>query len=299
MLTKTILKGDSKMELMFSIIIYVFVALFGVCIGSFLNVCIYRLPNNESLTKRNSHCMTCGEEIKRRDLIPIISWCWLRGKCRNCGSKISPRYTVVEALNGLLTLLVFLYYNVAESFFQIHGIAILVYAILVSLLIAALIVVFFMDWDTQLINTGVVIFIAILAIPEYLICREFTGLTLLSQIIGALIISIPLLIIVLISHEKAMGMGDVYLMAAAGLFLGIKASVVAFLIALITASICGLIIKHIKGNSVFAFGPYLSIGIAFSAVFGNHIADWYISFTGLNEPAEQVKMIAESIISAL
>ena len=93
------------------IIIYVFVFIFGACIGSFLNVCIYRLPKNESLIKRNSHCMTCGEPIKRRDLIPIVSWCILRGKCRSCGAKISARYTIVETLNALLYLWVFYHFN--------------------------------------------------------------------------------------------------------------------------------------------------------------------------------------------
>ncbi|MBR1561763.1 MAG: prepilin peptidase, partial [Ruminococcus sp.] len=78
----------------YSLVIYVFVFIFGACIGSFLNVCIYRLPLNESLIKRNSHCMTCGTEIRKRDLIPIISWCCLKGKCHACGAKISPRYTV-------------------------------------------------------------------------------------------------------------------------------------------------------------------------------------------------------------
>lgn len=264
---------DPQLMIYYSII-YVFVFLFGVCIGSFLNVCIYRLPLGESLIKQNSHCMTCNEPIKRRDLIPIISWCFLRGKCRSCGAKISPRYTVVEFLNGLIYLLVFLHYDVAIS---------PLYASLVSLLFSALIVVFFMDWDTQLINTYVVIFIALLAIPEYLFCRPETELTLRSHIIGAFAISVPLLIIVLISHEKAMGMGDVYLMAAGGLFLGVKGILVAMLIALIVGSVCGLIIKRINGDSVFAFGPYLSVGIAAAVIWGNQISDWYMDFTGLNE----------------
>ena len=88
------------------IIIYVFVFIFGACIGSFLNVCIYRLPKNESLIKRNSHCMTCGEPIKRRDLIPIVSWCILRGKCRSCGAKYRQIH-YSETLNALLYLWVF------------------------------------------------------------------------------------------------------------------------------------------------------------------------------------------------
>ncbi|MGN0594842.1 MAG: prepilin peptidase [Hominimerdicola sp.] len=256
------------------IAIYAFAFLFGVCIGSFLNVCIYRLPKGESLIKSNSHCMTCGEPIKRRDLIPIISWCILRGKCRNCKAKIAARYTIVEALTGLLFLLVCWHFDPVMRPTE---------CILNCLLFAALVVVFFMDWDTQLINTGVVIFIGLLAIPEYLLCKDYTGLTLKSMIIGALIVSIPLLIVVLASHERAMGMGDAYLMAAAGLFLGMQNTLVAFVIALITGSIGGLIQKHRNGDSVFAFGPYLSIGIAVAVLYGDKLADWYMKFTGLAE----------------
>lgn len=278
--------------LLFYIVIYVFAFLFGICIGSFLNVCIYRLPTGESLTKRNSHCMTCGEPIKHRDLIPVISWCLLRGKCRNCGAKISPRYTVVEMLTGLLWLFVFWHFKAADSLAGITPISDAVQALLVALMFSALIVVFFMDWDTQLINTWVVAFIGILAIPEYLCCKETTGLTLKSHIIGFFIVSIPLLIIVLASHEKAMGKGDVYLMAAAGLFLGMQGALVAILIALVVGSIAGIINKHINGDSVFAFGPYLSIGIAVAALYGNQIGNWYMNFTGLNETlSEQARIL--------
>lgn len=264
---------DTQLMIYYTVM-YIFVFLFGACIGSFLNVCIYRLPTGESLIKRNSHCMTCGEEIKHRDLIPIVSWCLLKGKCRNCGAKISPRYTVVELLNAVLYLLVFLHFDIAIN---------PLYAALVCLMFSALIVVFFMDWDTQLINTYVVIFIALLAIPEYFFCQRTTELTLKSQLIGAFIVSVPLLIIVIVTHEKAMGMGDVYLMAAAGLFLGMQGILVAMLIALIVGSVCGLILKRINGDSVFAFGPYLSIGIAVSTIWGNQIGEWYMNFTGLNE----------------
>ena len=282
--------------LLFYIIIYVFAFLFGICIGSFLNVCIYRLPTGESLTKRNSHCMTCGEPIKHRDLIPVISWCLLKGKCRNCGAKISPRYTVVEMLTGLLWLFVFWHFKAADSLAGIAPISDAVQALLVSLMFSALIVVFFMDWDTKLINTWVVAFIGLLAVPEFLFCKETTELTLKSQIIGFFIVSVPLMLIVLISHEKAMGKGDVYLMAAAGLFLGMQGALVAILIALIVGSVAGLILKHIDGNSEFAFGPYLSVGIAVAAIYGNQIGDWYMNFTGLNETlSEQVKLFVSML----
>ena len=275
-------------EFLFTTAIYIFVFIFGVCIGSFLNVCIYRLPLGESLIKSNSHCMTCGTPIRKRDLIPVISWCLLRGKCHACGAKISPRYTVVELLNGICYLIIFLHFDVV-----VHPL----YAALVSLMTSALIVVFFMDWDTQLINTWVVIFIGALAIPKYIFCRNDLekGFTLPSMILGAFVISIPLLLIALISHEKAMGMGDVYLMAAGGLFLGAPNILIAMLIALIVGSVCGLIIKHANGNSVFAFGPYLSIGIAVSALYGDKLADWYVHFTGLDKTLEDTAAMIATI----
>ncbi|MBQ9541031.1 MAG: prepilin peptidase [Ruminococcus sp.] len=273
-------------EMIFTFIIYVFVFLFGVCIGSFLNVCIYRLPLGESLIKSNSHCMTCGTPIRKRDLIPVISWCMLRGKCHACGAKISPRYTVVELLNGVCYLLIFLHFDVVIS---------PLYAALVSLMTSALIVVFFMDWDTQLINTWVVVFIGVLAIPKFLLCQRTAPLSLSAMILGAFVVSIPLLIIALATHEKAMGMGDVYLMAAGGLFLGAPNILVAMAIALIVGSVCGLILKHANGNSVFAFGPYLSLGIAVAALYGDSITAWYMDFTGLNETLSETTALIASI----
>lgn len=255
-------------------VIYVFAFLFGAAIGSFLNVCIYRLPKEESLIKRNSHCMTCGEEIKRRDLIPIVSWCWLRGKCRACGARISPRYTVVEALNALLWVFIAWKLDVVLRPMDF---------VLTGLLFSALIVVFFMDWDTQLISNYVVIFIAVLGILRFIFNHSESDLPISSLIIGAFIVSVPLLLIELASKGRAMGRGDVYLMAACGLYLGMQGILVALAIALITGSIAGIIIKRFTKNSVFAFGPWLSLGVAVSALYGDILGNWYMTFTGLNE----------------
>lgn len=284
-----------------NIIIYAFVFIFGVSIGSFLNVCIYRLPLNESLTKRNSHCMTCGEYIKRKDLIPIISWCLLKGKCRACGAKISPRYTIVEALNGVLYVLVFLRFKAVENLTYMGGIQMLIIAVTTCIAFSALVVIFFMDWDTQLINDGVVAVIAVMAIPKYFAEQSYMNLNLQntsfefpdlkSHIIGLFAASVPLLLIVLISRERAMGYGDVTLMAASGLFLGLKSTLVALFIGFIAGAIGGLIIKHIKQESQCAFGPFLSIGVAVAALFGNQLGDLYISFTGLDKTLEMVRVI--------
>lgn len=257
------------------IIIYIMIFVFGVFIGSFLNVCIYRIPKEETIVKGSSHCMTCGEKIKKRDLIPVLSWCLLRGKCRNCGVEISPRYTVVELLNGILFLVAFLKYDF--MFNPIMG-------VLVCLLYSALVVVFFMDWDTQLISTGVVMFIGILGLVQLvsnlLLKKTISDITWKSQLIGIFVVSIPLLLIHLLSKGRALGLGDVYLMAAGGFFLGVKSVLVAMFIGMIVGSVVGMILKYKTGNSKFAFGPYLSIGISIAALYGNQLADLYLRFSG-------------------
>ena len=151
--------------------------------------------------------------------------------------------------------------------------------IFTALLFSALIVVFFMDWDTQLISTYVVIFIGLLAIGNYIFCHEIMSTTLRSHIIGFFAVSVPLLLIVLASKGRAMGLGDVYLMAAGGLIIILA----ELFIGLISGSIAGLIIKYKTESSVFAFGPWLSLGIAVSALYGDNLEQWYMTLTGLNE----------------
>lgn len=248
------------------IIHYISALIFGVFVGSFLNVCIYRLPSEQSIVTNSSHCMKCGTKIKRYDLIPVISWFILRGRCRTCHEKFSIRYPMIELLNGLLWVL------------SIWRFDITIKGILVCLLFSALIVVFFMDWDTQLINTGVCIVIGLLGVANMFLTDD---LKITDYLIGAAIVSVPLLLISVISKEQAMGMGDAYLMAAGGLFLGIKSVTVAIFIGLILGSLVGLILKYITKSSKFAFGPYLSIGIAVSSLYGHEIFNAYLKLVGL------------------
>jgi leader peptidase (prepilin peptidase)/N-methyltransferase len=252
-------------------ILYLIVFLFGAAIGSFLNVCIYRLPKEESLSRSQSHCMTCHAPILKRDLIPILSWCLLRGKCRNCGSPISPRYPLVEALNACFFVGIFAWYGILEQPLS---------AVLTCLLFSALLVVFFMDLDTQLINLYVVGTIGLLGVGRTVL-DVFTGQdTLLSHGLGAVFAGVPLLLIAIGSGERAMGKGDGYLMLAAGFFLGAKAAVVALFLGLVVGCICGMVQKLRTGNSRFAFGPYLSIGIAASVFCGVPLANGYLQLCG-------------------
>lgn len=263
---------DEFISPLFKISFYTVLFLFGISIGSFLNVVILRLPRNESLIKRSSHCMTCGTKIRARDLIPVFSWIALKGKCHSCGEKISPRYPVVESLNGFLFVLTFWVLDInAES-------------IITCILMSLLVIVGFMDWDTMEIDERILGLIALLAIPSYIFTNQAT---IEQRIIGALIISVPFFIIGEISRIfikkkfgedfRAIELGDTLLMIVAGAYLGTKAIIVSAFLGIIIGAIAGLINKVISGESKFAFGPFLSIGIAIGALWGNGIAQWYIN----------------------
>lgn len=267
-------------EPQFLILFYAIVFLFGICVGSFLNVVILRLPRHESLIKRSSHCMTCGAKIRACDLIPVFSWIFLRGKCHSCGEKISVRYPIVETLNGLMYVLTFyvLDFN-AES-------------IIACVLMSLLIIVGFMDWDTMEIDMIVVGLIFLLAVPAAIFTND---VSLGQRIIGAFIISLPFYIIGEISRIfirkktgedfRAIELGDTVLMFAAGALIGTKAIIVSALFGIVIAAIVGCINKYVTGNSKFAFGPFLSIGIAIGVLWGNDIADWYLNM--LTAPIQQ------------
>lgn len=271
---------DEFVEPQFLIMFYAIAFLFGICIGSFLNVVILRLPKQESLIKRSSHCMTCGTKIRACDLIPVFSWIFLRGKCHSCGEKISPRYPVVESLNGLMYVLTFWVMD-----FNVES-------IITCVMMSLLIVVAFMDWDTLEIDERILALIFVLAIPLAI----FTdSVSIADRIIGALCISIPFFVIGEVSRIfirkrygedfRAIELGDTLLMIAAGAVLGTQAIIVSALVGIVAAAVGGLINKYATGESKFAFGPFLSIGIAVGALWGNEIAQWYIGL--LTAPVQQ------------
>lgn len=262
---------DEFVSPLFKISFYTVIFLVGISVGSFLNVVILRLPRDESLIKRSSHCMTCGTKIRARDLIPVFSWLALKGRCHSCGEKISPRYPIVESLNGILFVLTFYVHDInAES-------------IITCVLMSLLVVVGFMDWDTMEIDERILGLIALLVIPSLI----FTNQASVEQrIIGSLVISVPFFIIGEVSRSfirkkyeedfRAIELGDTLLMIAAGAYLGTKAVIVSALLGIVITAVAGLVNKLVSGESKFAFGPFLSIGIAIGALWGNNIAEWYI-----------------------
>ncbi len=244
-----------------------FIFIFGLLFGSFLNVCIYRIPKHENITTTRSHCLSCGNVIKWYDLVPVLSFILLRGKCRNCGAKLSMQYPIIELLNGSLYCVVF----------AVMGLS--VKSVLIAALTSALIVIAVIDWRTYEIPFGLNVFIAVLGVADIvwkLINRDFTGA--LDNLIGAVSVSGFLLILYIATKGRGIGGGDIKLMAAAGLLLGWKSIILAFVIGCVLGSIIHLIrMKVSKQDHVLAFGPYLAAGIFIASLWGDRIVNAYLS----------------------
>lgn len=249
-----------------TIFLYIVVFLYGIIIGSFLNVCIYRIPKKENIATTRSHCMSCGYQLKWYDLVPLFSYLVLGGKCRICGSKISVQYPAIEALNGGLYLLAFWRYGLSID------------SLLYCLLFSALIVLSVIDFRTYEIPLGINIFILTLGLV-----RVVTDLSnWLSYGIGLFSVSALLLLIYLVTRGRGIGGGDVKLMAATGLLLGWKLNLLGFLLGCILGSVIHICRMKISGEGhVLAMGPYLAMGIAISAMWGERMIAWYLSFVGL------------------
>lgn len=239
--------------------------LFGICIGSFLNVCIYRIPKKENITTTRSHCMACGNVIKWYDLVPVFSFLILGGKCRYCKTKLSVQYPTIELLNGLMYCLIF-----AVMGFTVR-------AVLACAVCSALIVIAVIDWRTYEIPFGLNVFIA--CIGAINLCVDYREW--LNYLIGAICVSGFLMILYLVTKGRGIGGGDIKLMAAAGLFLGWKNIILAFVIGCVLGSIIHLIrMKASKAEHVLAFGPYLAGGIFVACLWGDELVKLYLSFYG-------------------
>jgi leader peptidase (prepilin peptidase) / N-methyltransferase len=243
--------------------IYIAIFIFGSILGSFYNVVIYRLPRKESIVVGSSHCPSCNTPIKPYDLIPVLSYFILGGKCRNCKKPYSFRYPLVEFITGLLFVLTYFVYGYTWS--TLIGI----------ILASVLLIITLIDIDTMEIYDTFQVILFILALA-FITQSE---LPLGDHLIGFFIISVPFYIIAIITN--GMGGGDIKLIAMGGLLLGWKATLVAFFIASITGGIVAILLVLLKQQgrkSLIAFGPYLCLGIYIAFLYGNTIFDWYLKF---------------------
>lgn len=249
-----------------TIYLYIVVFLYGIIIGSFLNVLIYRLPKKENIVTTRSHCMSCGYQLKWYDLIPLFSYLALGGKCRKCKTKLSVQYPLIEALNGVLYLVVFTRYGLSID------------SLLYCLLFSALLALSVIDFRTYEIPVGFNYFILALGLVR--VATDYTNW--LQYVIGLVAVSFVLYLIYQISKGAAIGGGDVKLMAATGLLLGWQRNLLAFLLGCVFGSVIHIIrMKVSKADHILAMGPYLSLGVAIAALWGNEMISWYLGVLGL------------------
>lgn len=247
-------------------ILYLLILPFGLVIGSFLNVLIYRIPKHEEFVKTRSHCMTCGYQLKWYDLVPVFSYLALGGRCRKCETRLSVQYPLIEGLNGAAYCLIFAVCGL--------GVDSLLYCLLFSALLALSVI----DYRTYEIPLGFNVFILALGVAR--VATDWENWS--EYVIGFLAVSVFLYVVYLVTGGRGIGGGDVKLMAVCGLVIGWKCIILAFLLGCILGSVCHIVRMRVGGaGHVLAMGPYLSAGVMIAALWGERLLEWYLSFLGL------------------
>ncbi|SHE65879.1 leader peptidase (prepilin peptidase) / N-methyltransferase [Thermoanaerobacter uzonensis DSM 18761] len=247
------------------ILLYILIFLFGTIIGSFLNVVIHRVPRKESIVYPPSHCPKCGHELKTIDLMPILSYILLKGRCRYCGEKISIRYPVVEALTGIVFLIIYYKFGLDFKAFS--------YMFLASILIS----ISFIDMEHKIVPNKIIIAGFVGAIIFRLLMYNYGFL---DYVLGLVLGGGILLLISLISRGE-MGGGDIKLMALIGFFIGWKLTILVLFLSVIIGALGGVILValKIKGRKDYIpFAPYISFAWFISILYGYEILNYYIKF---------------------
>jgi leader peptidase (prepilin peptidase)/N-methyltransferase len=242
-----------------------YAAVMGAVFGSFLNVVAYRLPRGESLSRPRSRCPGCETPIKPYDNVPVLSWLLLRGRCRSCGVRISPRYPLVEAGTALLCALVVIAKGADQD------------ALLGLALVLLLVPVTLIDLDHRIIPNKLMLVGAVVApalvlltapddLAEHLIAAAGAG---------------GFFLLALLAYPRGMGMGDVKLAAVLGLFLGRSVGPAVFM-ALLLGTLVGAAVIARKGaregrKTAVPFGPFLALGAVVALFAGDAMVDAYLS----------------------
>lgn len=236
----------------------------GACVGSFLNVCIHRIPQGKSVVFPPSHCPSCLHGLKFVDLIPIISYIAIKRKCRYCGCKISLQYPAIELLTGILFLLA-----VAKYWISLDALRVLV---LFSVLIPATVI----DLKYKIIPDKLNLTGFILGLPFIFESKEVFFSGAIGFFAGG-----GLLLLIAVLSRGGMGGGDIKLAAVMGLLLGWKYLIVALFLAFIaggTVGIMMILLKMKKMKEAVPFGPYLALGAVVAALAGDKVVSWYLWF---------------------
>ena len=258
----------------FTIVYFTVLAfILGACMGSFLNCTAIRIGRGESFVKGSSHCMSCGHDLSWKDLIPILSWVMLKGKCRYCGAKVSARYPIVEVLFGLISVACVLKFDLTVLCLRNYIFLMVLYLLALT------------DIDTMEIPDSChVIMIAVWAATAYWI---YPVPEIISHIAAAFVFGGGVLVISLIMDHvlkrDSLGGGDIKLLFVVGLYFGF----VGTLLVLILSCILGLIFNTIimkknddSENNAFPFGPWIAAASAIVLFAGDPVIEWYISLIG-------------------
>lgn len=259
-----------------------FAFILGICVGSFLNVCIDRLPQGQSIIKPPSYCPGCSKRLRPFDLIPVVSYLWLRGRCRYCGMRIPRRILVVELGTGLFLTFLCFSYGLSIEFLILS-----VYTCLFLLLAI-------IDLEQGLVLNKIVypgICISLVLAPfwsQTALARSFLGSSSMvasftSSVVagGALLI---VFLLVALAYKAGMGLGDVKMAGLVGLAVGISELPVALLTSVISGALVAglLLLLGIKRrNETIPFAPFLSLGALTALLWGKEITQWYLGLMGI------------------
>lgn len=244
--------------------LYIFAGFLGLIFGSFLNVAMGRIANKQSIIKPPSHCPNCRTFLKPLDLIPVISYLTLKGRCRYCGTKISPRYLAVELLTALIFIYSFQYYLVTPSLFK----NLIVFSIL--LVMAGI------DLEKRIIPNSLVAVLALWSLAwQLLYPQDQWSSMLLGMAAGGAIF----LLIFLVSRG-GMGIGDIKLISVLGFLAGWPGIIMVILLAFCLGAVSGIVLLALKKagrKTALPFGPFIALGYFIYNFWGADIWNWYIS----------------------
>lgn len=250
----------------------IIVFILGSIVGSFLNVCIWRMPRGESVIRPWSHCVRCNKTLPWLDNIPLLSYILLKGRCRFCKVAISFRYFLVELITAISFVYLYRYCGISAEFF------------IYILFLCGLIVVTFIDIKHRIIPDEISVggtmagILLSIAYPPLQMTMSITTALLRSfvgAIVGGGIIYLTGLIGDFIFKKESMGGGDVKLMAMIGAFLGVKLAILTFFLAPLFGAIVGVFVKIKYKTSYIPYGPFLSLGAVISIFFGERILDLF------------------------
>lgn len=253
-----------------------FAFLFGAAVGSFVNVCIYRLPRKLSIVKPPSHCPYCGTTLTAIDLVPLLSYLWLGGKCRHCKTPISSRYFVVELLTALLFVAAVNKYSPNLE------------ALLVSVSLAALVIIAFVDWEFFLVPDEAIWALGIFGFIRYVnSVPDYHGVltSIGGAILGGAIIWVIGVLGRLVFRKEAMGFGDVKIAAAVGAHLGATWLMLPFfLFSVFIGAVMGLSVALVQRRSLtgyMPFGPAMAVAAAIVFLAPPSIIDAVLQLYGI------------------